>query len=294
MKVAIYARTSAIDQGRITAHEILADLAGQAAHRGWEVVLECSDLGPWLEGRREGLGQLVAAVRAKTVQAVLVRTLGHLARSLRHLTGLGQLLAAHDVALVAPEDLIDTTDPGGAIRWRDWLEISTRLDRQVRSEGAKLARLREPGHPWGRPVAAVNPLELLTWWEGRQGRRPLSLRQIAGKLGVSEATTRKRLRELREAGKVDDGARLRALAARGGLRRGGSPAAPIQDADLIAAWSQAPNVSATARRLHVSRRRVRLRLQELGFLSQPEDASAFTKSLVNLATASEVPVHEHA
>jgi hypothetical protein len=28
----------------------------------------------------------------------------------------------------------------------------------------------------GRPEAAVNPLELLTWWEGRGGRRPLSLR----------------------------------------------------------------------------------------------------------------------
>ena len=113
-------------------------------------------------------------------------------------------------------------------------------------------------------MAVVNPLELLTWWEGRQGRRPLSLRQIAGKLGVSEATARKRLRELREAGKVDDGARVRALAARGALRRGGSPATPMEDADLIAVWSQAPNVSATARRLHVSRRRVRSRLQELG------------------------------
>ena len=73
----------------------------------------------------------------------------------------------------------------------------------------------------GRPVKAVNPLELLTWWEGRGGRKPLSLRDLAARLGISEATTRNRLRVLRAAGQVDDQARQQALATRGGLRRGG-------------------------------------------------------------------------
>lgn len=43
---------------------------------------------------------------------------------------------------------------------------------------------RTPGERWGRPTAAINPLELLTWWEGRGGRRPLSQRELARKLGV--------------------------------------------------------------------------------------------------------------
>jgi len=122
-------------------------------------------------------------------------------------------------------------------------------------------------------VAAVNPLELLTCWEGRGGRRPLSLREIARKLGVSQATARKRLQELREAGEVDDQARARALAARGGLRRGGRPSTTINDTDLIAAWEapyrrgKTPSISALARTLHVSRSRVRARLQELGLLA---------------------------
>lgn len=289
LSVALYARTSAANRDGETAEQILADLAAHAARRGWEVALECADQGPWPEGPRKGLRSLLEAVRAKAVQGILVRTLSHLARSLRHLTDLGHLLAAQDVALIATEDHLDTTDPGGALRWRDWLEISARLDCQLRAEAAKLARLRTPGERWGRPAAAVNALELLTWWEGRGGRRPLSLRELARKLGVSEATARKRLRALRAAGQVNDGARARALAARGGLRRGGWPANPLDDDALTAAWRKAPSISAVARHLHASRSRVRSRLQEIGLLSQPEGASA--RSLTNPATAWEVP-HE--
>lgn len=177
----------------------------------------CVDQGPAPQGRREGLRRLLAVVRAGAVQGVVVRSLSHLAQSLRQLSDLGHLLDGQGVSLIAPGDHLDTTDPGGAIRWRDWLDISGRLDRELRSEAAKLARLCTPGGRWGRPAAVVNPLELLTWWEGRGGRRPLSLRELARKLGVSEATARKRLRDLRAAGQVDDGARARALAARGGL-----------------------------------------------------------------------------
>jgi DNA invertase Pin-like site-specific DNA recombinase len=278
MIVALYARTSAADRGQESADQILAALAAQAARRGWQVALECVDQGPWPESRRQGLTQLLVAVRTQAVQGIIVRTLSHLARSLRDLTDLGYLLAAQGVALIAIEDHIDTTDPGGALRWREWLAISARLDRQLRAEAAKLAHLRTPGESWGRPAAAVNPLELLTWWEGRAGHRPLSLREIARKLGISEATARKRLRDLRAAGKVDDPARLRALAARGGLRRGGRPKNHLDDHVLTATWEAhrqsahqrgtTPSLSALARHLCVSRRRVRSRLQELGLLSE--------------------------
>jgi DNA invertase Pin-like site-specific DNA recombinase len=265
--VALYARTTAADQDRQPIEHILATLTAYAAGRGWEVALECTDRAPFPEGRREGLQRLVAAVRAKAVQGLVVRSLSHLARSLRHLTNLGCLLAAQGIALVATDDGLDTTDPGGAIRWRDWLEISARLDLALRAEAARLARLRTPGDRWGRPAAAVNPLELLTWWEGRGGRRPLSLRNLAGKLGISEATARKHLRTLRAAGQVNDAARLRALAARGGLRKGGRPATPLNDDALTAAWHQTPSVAAVARTLRVSRKRVRSRLQDLGLLT---------------------------
>lgn len=278
MRVALYARTSAADLGRVTVEQILAGLADHAARRGWEVALQCADQGPWLEGRREGLERLRAAVQSKAVQGVLVHSLGQLARSLRQLTELGQLLDRQGIALVAVEDHLDTTDPGGLIRWQDWLALSVRLDRHIRSEGARLARLRAPGDPWGsrRPVAALSPKELLICWEGRRGRRPLSLRAIAARFGVSEATVRKRLRELRTAGKVNDDARSRALAARGGRRKGGRPPGPLDDDALAAVWAaqqhlrdREPSLAAIARQLQVSRRRVRARLQELGLLHGP-------------------------
>jgi DNA invertase Pin-like site-specific DNA recombinase len=265
MRVALYARTSAANTGE-TVEQILTELATQAARRGWDVALECSDQGPWPEGPRKGLRSLLEAVQAGTVQAVLVRTLSHLARSLRHLTDLGHLLVAQDVALIAIEDGLDTTDPGGALRWRDWLEISLRLDRTLRSEAAKLAHLREPGERWGRPPVAVNPLELQTWWEGRGGRRPLSLRELAGKLGLSEPVVRKRLRALRDAGQLNEEARARALAARGGLPKGGRPAKPIEEATLAALWRESPSIAAIARHLSVSRSRVRSRLLEIGLI----------------------------
>lgn len=268
MLVALYARASAADRDRETVEQILAGLAAHAAGRGWQVALECTDQASAPEGRRAGLRRLVLAVRTKTVQGILVRTLSHLARSLRHLTDLGHLLAAQEVALVVTEDHLDTTEPGGALRWRDWLEISTRLDRQLRAEAAKLARLRTPGARWGRPAAAVNPLELLTWWEGRGGRRPLSLRDLGRKLGVSEATTRKHLQALRAASKLNDETRARALATRGGHRKGGRPANPLDDDAVTAVWRRTPSIAAVARTLNVSRSRVRARLQALGFLPQ--------------------------
>jgi DNA invertase Pin-like site-specific DNA recombinase len=267
MRVALYARTSAAN-GDETVEQILADLSAQAARRGWEVALECSDQDTRPEVPRKGLRSLLEAVQAGTVQAVLVLTLSHLARSLRHLTDLGHRLAAQGVALISIEDRLDTTDPGGALRWRDWLEFSLRLDRALRSEAAKLAHLREPGERWGRPAAAVNPLELLTWWEGRGGRRPLSLRELARKLGVSETTIRKRLQALRETGTLNEEARARALAARGGLQRGGRPAKPIEEAILAALWRESPSIAAVARHLHASRSRVRMRLLEIGLLSE--------------------------
>ncbi len=267
MRVILYARTSAAN-GDETVKQILAELAAHANRRGWEVALECVDQDLRPERSRKGLWSLQEAVKAGAIQAVIVRTLSHLASSLRHMTDLGHLLAAKGVALIALEDGLDTTDPGGALRWRDWLEISLRLDRALRSEAAKLAHLREPGARWGRPAAAVNPLELLTWWEGRGGRRPLSLRELARKLGVSETTIRNRLQALREAGTLNEEARARALATRGGLQRGGRPAKPIEEATLAALWRESPSIAAVARHLGVSRSRVRSRLEELGLLTQ--------------------------
>ncbi len=266
MRVALYARTTAAD-GQDNLDVLLAGLAAHAAQRGWDIVLQCTDPGPWPEGKREGLRRLTEAIRATrepAVQAVLVPSLGHLARSLRHLTDLGRLLATRNIALIALDDHLDTTDPGGHLRWRDWLTLSVRLTTHHRGEAAKIAHLRNPAAPWGRPPITFNTQELLDHWEGRGGRHPLTQSELAAKLGLSVATLRKHLKALRAAGLLDVTARQRNLAARRPLRRGGRPAAPLDDATLTAAWSQGTSLTALARHLHVSRSRLRARLHHLG------------------------------
>lgn len=280
MKVALYARTAAAGLDQDTVGEILVDLTAYASRKGWETTLACVDPGPGAEGPSEGLRRLREAVRSNAIQAVLVRTLSHLAASLHHLTDLGRLLADRGVALIALEDGLDTTDLAQAIRWLDWLETSANLDRQLRAEAARLAHLRDSGARWGRPAVLINPLELSSLWEGRGGRRPLTQREIASKLGVSRATVRKHLLALRAAGQLDDRARARKLAARGGHLPPGRPAAPIHDTALVAAWETrslsarrrgtSPSLAAIARTLHVSRSRVSTRLRELGLLKEEE------------------------
>lgn len=283
MRIALYARILA-GPNEGTTGDALAALAAYAARRSWDVALECADLVPGPEDSREGLRSLLEAVRAKAVQGVLVHALSHLAGSLRQLANLGQLLAAQNVALIALEDRLDTTDLGGAIRWRDWLETSARFDRQLRAEATRLARLR--GKPWGRPRLSVNPTELLIHWEGRRGRRPLSLREIARKLGISAATVRQRLHELRAAGEVDDEARAQALAAQGGHHRGGRPSNPLDDHLLVAEWAvpqqiarrrgTPPSLSAVAHTLHVSRSRVLSRLRDLERIEEERSPRCIT------------------
>lgn len=275
MRVALYASPSAAGHQDT---DLLANLRTYATRRGWEVLLECTDPAPGQEGAGKGLRSLRDAVRARAIQGVVVSTLSHLARSLRHLTDLGSLLAENGVALIALEDGLDTTEPARAIRWRDWLETSLRLDRQLRAEAARLAHQRATGTRWGRPPAAINPLELASLWEGRGGRRPLTQSQLATRLAVSRTTIRKNLQALRSAGKLDDRARARNLALRGGHRKGGRPGAPLTDTALRALWTLhlracreqgiQPSIAVVAAILHVSRRRVRARLQELGLLSE--------------------------
>jgi DNA invertase Pin-like site-specific DNA recombinase len=269
LNVALYARTSAADHDKVTCEGILAELGAVAAHRGWEVTARYADRNPWLQGRRSGLEALKEAVRVGALDLVVVRSLAQIARNLRHLTELGRFFAAHEVGLVALADDIDTTDPGGALRWQDWLRIAAAVDREVRSEHVRIARLRS-STPWGAPMVAVNPLELLGLWEGRAGRRPLSQRQIAKRLAISEATVRSRLRELREDGKVDDDVRRRRLQATGGLNKGGRPAKPLDDAEIAAAWARYRSTTGVARALRVGRARLAARLREMGLLAAKE------------------------
>lgn len=271
MRVALYARATPTAPGREAVDQTLAELKAYAAQRGWEIGLEMANPDPSRQKHRKALSSLLGFVPALEIEAIVIRNVSHLTHSLRHLTDLGHRLADLKVALISLEDGLDTTDLTEAIRWLDWLATTHRLGRQLRDQAAHLLRQRHAGR--SHPAAAINTRELLSWWEGRGGRKPRTVRQIAQKLGLSETTIRKRLQALRAAGQVNDEARAQGLARRP-LHRGGRPSTTINDVDLTAAWmhhlqtarGNRPSIAAVARTLHVSRSRVKTRLQELGLL----------------------------
>jgi len=63
--------------------------------------------------RRPGLDALLAAVRARQVDVVVIVKLDRLARSTRHLVALVAELEALKVDLVVLDQAIDTTTPAG-------------------------------------------------------------------------------------------------------------------------------------------------------------------------------------
>jgi DNA invertase Pin-like site-specific DNA recombinase len=262
MRVALYARATPTAPGREAVDQTLAELKAYAAQRGWEIGLEMANPDPSLQKHRKALKSLLQLVPPLEIKAIVIRNVSHLTHSLRHLTGLGQRLADLKVALISLEDDLDTTDLTEAIRWLEWLATTHRLHRQLRDQAFHLLRQRHASR--SHPAAAINTRELLSWWEGRGGRKPRTVRQIAQKLGLSETTIRKRLQALRAAGQVNDEARAQALARR--PRRGGRPGKPIDDEALRAEWTARRSLPAMAANLRVSRSRVRARLRELGLL----------------------------
>ncbi len=274
MRAVLYTRTSAVDLG-VTTADLLAELRRYATDvRGWNIAAEISDRGPGITGRREGLAGLVASIRAGEADVLVTTSLARLCRSQSHVVDVADLLEAdgregrHEVALVALDDVVDTTTPDGRVHWRDSVALFRRIRHAHFSEATRLARmkvaLRGVDDTWGRPIAAINPLELAGYWHGSAGQRPLSVREIAGKMGYGQATIRKRLRELLDAGKLHPEIRDRHLAKAGGLRKGGRPAATrIDPVDLAARWHAGQSLTSIRKTLHCGGLRVDAALAEL-------------------------------
>jgi DNA invertase Pin-like site-specific DNA recombinase len=188
-RVALYARVSTTDQ---TAENQLRALREQADRAGWTIVSEFTDHA--ISGTREkrpGLDALLADARRRRFDLIAVAALDRLGRNLRHLVVLLDELQHLGVGLVSLREALDLTSPIGRAMYalvgvlaeveRAWIVERTHAGlRRARAQGKRLGR---------RPVLTDHGRLRQLLAEG------LSFRAAARRLGVSEGTIRRIVRQ---------------------------------------------------------------------------------------------------
>lgn len=244
--VAIYHRTSAADAGTSLEAQ-LAPLRRYVELKGWSLLGEFVDHHQRHDGPRPELERLGALVTAGTVRVVVVESLHRAFRNHRVLALTGHEWTTLGVALVSLLDDLDGTTVTGSLLQRDALRLLREFEQRRHAEattvGILLARLAagsgELG-PWGseRRTAVHSRLEVKALYEEGHAGRYLSTRDIVRHIkktggSMSNGTLTKMLRELREAGMLDE-QRRQELRERTGANLGGRPRVRLTyDADEI-------------------------------------------------------------
>jgi DNA invertase Pin-like site-specific DNA recombinase len=178
----LYCRVSTGDQ---TCENQLNDLRGYCRARGFEQVTEFVDQGiSGTKERRPALDKLMADVKSRRVDVVVVAAFDRVGRSTRHLLTTLDLFRHLDVEFISLREQIDTGSPLGQAVFTIIAAIA-QLERSLIVERVKagLRRARAEGKRLGRQPLQVDPRRL----ESVVTRR-LSARAAARELGCSTAS----------------------------------------------------------------------------------------------------------
>src|SRR5438552_8883124 len=181
-RVALYCRVSTSDQ---TCDNQLRDLREYCRARGWTDVREFMDTGvSGTKERRPALDKLMAEVKARRVDVVVVAAFDRFGRSVRHLVEALELFRHLGVEFISLREQIDTgTSLGQAI----YVIISaiSALERSLIVERVKsgLRRARAEGKRLGRPRLRVDEHQLRII-----ASQNLPVRAAAKALGVSPSS----------------------------------------------------------------------------------------------------------
>jgi DNA invertase Pin-like site-specific DNA recombinase len=189
-RVALYARVSTLDQ---SCEAQLRDLREYVAARGWQVT-EYIDQGvSGAKDRRPGLDRLLAAVRARKVDAVVVAAFDRFGRSVRHLVECLELFRHYGVEFVSLREQIDTGSPLGQAVFTIIAAIA-QLERSLIAERVRagLRRAKAEGKQLGRPRVEVDQARL-----DDVIRRGLSVRDGAREVGISASSFARLIRSHR-------------------------------------------------------------------------------------------------
>lgn len=154
-RIALYFRVSTDDQ---TTEPQRIELREYCARRGWERVTEYADKISGATFTRIGLNRLMADVRARRVDVVVCVKLDRLGRSLSHMAQIIGEMDAHQVALIATSQGIDTShdNPAGRLQMHVLMAVAE-FERSLIKERTKagLAAARARGSRLGRPAIAL-------------------------------------------------------------------------------------------------------------------------------------------
>lgn len=180
-KCAIYARVSTPDQ---CIDNQLIQLRELAAHRGYEVVHEYTDIGSGSKSRRAGLDSLLAAAHRRQFSIVLVAAFDRVARSVKHFLTVVDELNDLGIEFVSARENIDTTGSMGRM-FITLIGSIAELERSIIIERIKagMRRRRLEGYRLGRVPLSVDHQALV-----RDRLSGMSLTQVSKKYAVSRAS----------------------------------------------------------------------------------------------------------
>jgi putative DNA-invertase from lambdoid prophage Rac len=187
MNIVLYLRVST---DRQTTRSQAVELREYCKRRGWKNVREYSDTSSGAKFSRQGLDALMADVRKGRVDAVVAFRLDRLGRSLAHLAQLIGEMTAHHVALIVPQQSIDTSEnnPAGRLQMHVLAavaEFEREIIRERVNAGLKAARARSA--VLGRPSTLLEHLPRVRVL--RESGKSIS--QIANELRLARSSAHK-------------------------------------------------------------------------------------------------------
>jgi len=184
MKTGIYARVSTTDQD---CSQQLQQLREYAAARGWQIEGEYVDNGhSGSKDTRPAMNRILAAARARRIDAILVWKMDRWGRSMPHFIDSLQELSSLGVRFIATTQGIDTDESNPTSKLMlNLLVAFSEFEREliVERTRAGLERARRAGRIGGRPRLVVNRDEV-----ARLDEDGLTMREIAEEMGISPAS----------------------------------------------------------------------------------------------------------
>jgi len=176
----LYARVSTGEQD--TGMQ-LREMLEYAQRRSWQTEVFTDSISG-AKDRRPGLDQMMALVRKRKCDVVLVYRFDRFARSTRQLVNALAEFDVLGVQFVSLHEAIDTTSPAGRMVFHIFAAVAE-FERELIRERVRsgVAHARSQGKRLGRPRVDADREKIASWRASGA-----SLRTIARKLGISHAS----------------------------------------------------------------------------------------------------------